>query len=227
MDHHEEDAEGEHLTDSAFSDTELEAGRLLFAQESQFLLGVARLGQLPADTLPEIAFAGRSNVGKSTLLNALTGRKSLARTSNTPGRTQQLNFFDLGHRLMMVDMPGYGYAKAPKTEVAAWTRLIRDYLRGRVGLRRLCLLVDARHGLKPTDREIMDLLEESAVVFQVILTKADKSKNLKKLISDTENVVKDYRAGTPTVLATSARRNRGIPELRAELAKLALDEALH
>lgn len=226
MDHHETHEQGGKLNDSAFSPEELEAGRLLFAQESRFLLGVASLKQLPDDTLPEIAFAGRSNVGKSTLLNALTGRKALARTSNTPGRTQQLNFFDLGGRLTLVDMPGYGYAKAPKSEVAAWTRLVRDYLRGRVGLRRLCLLIDARHGLKSTDREIMDLLEESAVVFQVILTKTDKAKNLAKLVSATEKTVSEYRAGTPSVLTTSARQNKGIPELRAELAKLALDEAL-
>ena len=123
-------------------------------------------------------------------------------------------------------MPGYGYAKAPKAEVAAWTRLVRDYLRGRVGLRRLCLLIDARHGLKPTDREIMDLLEKSAVVFQIVLTKTDKCKTLPKLIEETEKTVGEYRAGTPLVLATSSRQNRGVPELRAELANLALDEAL-
>jgi GTP-binding protein len=224
--HYEAHAKGSHLTESLFNTEEIETGRLLFAQESRFLLGVASLKQLPDDALPEIAFAGRSNVGKSTLLNALTGRKALARTSNTPGRTQQLNFFDLGGRLTLVDMPGYGYAKAPKAEVAAWTRLVRDYLRGRVGLRRLCLLIDARHGLKPTDREIMGLLEESAVVFQIVLTKTDKCKNLLKLIAETEKVVGEYRAGAPLVLATSSRQNEGVPELRAELAKLALDEAL-
>ena len=227
MGHHEANEQGEHLTSPEFSNAELEAGRLLFAQESRFLLGVASLRQLPEDSLPEVAFAGRSNVGKSTLLNALTGRKALARTSNTPGRTQQLNFFDLGGRLTLVDMPGYGYAKAPKAEVAAWTRLIRDYLRGRVGLRRLCLLIDARHGVKPVDTEIMDLLEESAVVFQVVLTKADKAKNLAALIAETQKTVAAYRAGAPLVLATSSRQSRGIAELRAELAKLALDEALH
>ena len=222
MGHHEANEQGEHLTSPEFTDAELEAGRLLFAQESRFLLGVASLRQLPEDSLPEVAFAGRSNVGKSTLLNALTGRKALARTSNTPGRTQQLNFFDLGGRLTLVDMPGYGYAKAPKAEVAAWTRLIRDYLRGRVGLR-----IDARHGVKPVDTEIMDLLEESAVVFQVVLTKADKAKNLAALIAETQKTVAAYRAGAPLVLATSSRQSRGIAELRAELAKLALDEALH
>ena len=227
MGHHEANEQGEHLTSPEFTDAELEAGRLLFAQESRFLLGVASLRQLPEDSLPEVAFAGRSNVGKSTLLNALTGRKALARTSNTPGRTQQLNFFDLGGRLTLVDMPGYGYAKAPKAEVAAWTRLIRDYLRGRVGLRRLCLLIDARHGVKPVDTEIMDLLEESAVVFQVVLTKADKAKNLAALIAETQKTVAAYRAGAPLVLATSYRQSCGIAELRAELAKLALDEALH
>jgi len=226
MGHHAKNEQGRELTSSAFTDAELEAGRLLFAQESTFLLGVARLEQLPDDSLPEIAFAGRSNVGKSSLLNALTGRKSLARTSNTPGRTQQLNFFDLGGRLTLVDMPGYGFAKAPKAEVAAWTRLIRDYLRGRVGLRRLCLLIDARHGLKPVDREIMDLMEDSAVVFQVVLTKCDKAKKLPQLIAATEKVVAEYRAGSPEIIATSSRQNLGIADLRAELAKLALDEAL-
>lgn len=214
-----------------FDDDALEAGRLLFAQECTFLRGVAGLDQLPPDTLPEVAFAGRSNVGKSSLLNALTGRKTLARTSNTPGRTRQLNFFSLGGRLMLVDMPGYGYARAPKTEIAAWTGLVRDYLRGRVGLKRLCLLVDARHGLKPADREIMDLAAASAVVFQVVLTKADKAKRLDQLVAETARVVAGIGAGAPRLHVTSARDQAGIAELRAELALLAaprlgLDEAL-
>jgi GTP-binding protein len=224
--HHAKNEQGKELTYPEFTNAELETGRLLFAQESTFLLGVARLEQLPDDSLPEIAFAGRSNVGKSSLLNALTGRKSLARTSNTPGRTQQLNFFNLGSRLTLVDMPGYGFAKAPKAEVTAWTRLIQDYLKGRVGLRRLCLLIDARHGLKPVDLEIMDLMENSAVVFQVVLTKCDKAKKLPQLIAATEKTVSRYRAGSPQIIFTSSRQNLGIANLRAELAKLAVDKAL-
>ena len=231
MGHYETDEQGGKLTSPLgitleYDAAELELGRLLFARECTFLLGVARLNQLPDDVLPEIAFAGRSNVGKSSLLNALTGRKALARTSNTPGRTQQLNFFDLGKRAMLVDMPGYGYAKAPKPQVDAWTRLVADYLRGRVGLRKLCLLIDARHGVKPVDREIMDLLEAAAVVFQVVLTKTDKAKRLDDLVRNTAAVVDGYRAGAPEILLTSARRGEGIPELRAELAKFALDDAL-
>ncbi len=231
MGHHEKNEQGGKLTSPSgitpeYDAVELEAGRLLFARECTFLLGVARLNQLPDDVLPEIAFAGRSNVGKSSLLNALTGRKALARTSNTPGRTQQLNFFDLGERAMLVDMPGYGYAKAPKRQVDAWTRLVKDYLRGRVGLRKLCLLIDARHGVKPIDREIMDLLEAAAVVFQVVLTKTDKAKRLGELVRNTAAVVEGYRAGAPEILLTNVRRGEGIPELRAELAKLALDDAL-
>ena len=231
MGHHETDEQGGKLTSPLgitleYDAAELEVGRLLFARECTFLLGVARLNQLPDDVLPEIAFAGRSNVGKSSLLNALTGRKALARTSNTPGRTQQLNFFDLGERAMLVDMPGYGYARAPKPQVDAWTRLVKDYLRGRVGLRKLCLLIDARHGVKAVDRKIMDLLEAAAVVFQVVLTKTDKAKRLNDLVRNTAAVVEDYRAGAPEILLTSARRGEGSPELRAELARLALDDAL-
>ena len=219
MVHHE--ARGGELTPD-----QLEAGRLLFAGQCDFIAAANNMPALPPITLPEVCFAGRSNVGKSSLLNALTGRKALARTSNTPGRTQQLNFFDLGKRAMLVDMPGYGYARAPKPQVDAWTRLVKDYLRGRVGLRKLCLLIDARHGVKPVDREIMDLLEAAAVVFQVVLTKTDKAKRLDDLVRNTAAVVDSYRAGAPEILLTSARRGEGIPELRAELAKLALDDAL-
>ena len=154
----------------------LEAGRLLFAKECRFVAGAADMATLPTDALPEVAFAGRSNVGKSSLVNALTGRKTLARTSDTPGRTQQLNFFELGERLMLVDLPGYGYAEAPKHLVKQWTRLIQDYLRGRPGLRRVLMLVDGRHGLKDTDRELMDMLDKAAVNYKLVLTKADKVK---------------------------------------------------
>jgi GTP-binding protein len=149
-------------------------GRRLFAQACAFVAGAARRDQLPRETLPEVAFAGRSNVGKSSLINALTGQRTLARTSRTPGRTRQINFFDLGGQLMLVDLPGYGFSRAPKGEVRAWTALVGDYLRGRPGLRRVCLLVDSRHGPKESDREVMRLLDSAAVGFQAVLTKCDK-----------------------------------------------------
>lgn len=210
------------------SEDALEAGRLLFARECTFVIGVARIDDLPADDLPEIAFAGRSNVGKSSLINALTGRKTLARTSNTPGRTQQLNFFDLGGRLMIVDLPGYGYAKAPKGEVDRWNRLIRKYLKGRVGLRRLCVLIDARHGLKVSDRQVMDMLDESAVVYQIVLTKADKVKagDLAKRREEITAEIAKRAAANPAIMATSAVKGAGIPELRATLTELASNEAM-
>jgi GTP-binding protein len=210
------------------SEEALEAGRLLFARECTFVIGVARIDDLPADDLPEIAFAGRSNVGKSSLINALTGRKTLARTSNTPGRTQQLNFFDLGGRLTIVDLPGYGYAKAPKGEVDRWNRLIRKYLKGRVGLRRLCVLVDARHGLKVSDRQVMDMLDESAVVYQVVLTKADKVKagDLAQRREEITAEIRKRAAANPEILATSAIKGKGIPELRAALTELASSEPI-
>ena len=201
----------------------LEAGRLLFAGACRFVIGVARIDDLPSDAMPEVAFAGRSNVGKSSLINALTGRKTLARTSNTPGRTQQLNFFDLGGRLMLVDLPGYGYAKAPKGDVDRWNRLIRLYLKGRVGLRRLCLLIDARHGLKPPDRQVMDLLDEAAVAFQIVLTKTDKLKagDLEQRCATIAGEIRKRAAANPEIIATSAVRGDGIAELRAVLASLA------
>ncbi len=209
-------------------DSALEAGRLLFAGECRFVTGVARAADLPPDTLPEVAFAGRSNVGKSSLINALTGRRTLARTSNTPGRTQQLNFFDLGGRLMLVDLPGYGYAKAPKGDVDRWNRLIRLYLKGRVGLRRLCLLIDARHGVKPSDRQVMDLLDAAAVAYQIVLTKSDKLKpgELERRRAGIAGEIARRAAASPGIVATSATRGDGIATLRALLASLASDQAL-
>lgn len=206
----------------------LEAGRLLFARECTFVMGVARIDDLPADELPEIAFAGRSNVGKSSLINALTGRKTLARTSNTPGRTQQLNFFNLGGRLTVVDLPGYGYAKAPKGEVDRWNRLIRKYLKGRVGLRRLCVLIDARHGLKVSDRQVMDMLDEAAVVYQIVLTKTDKVKAADRAMRREEITaeIRKRAAANPEIMATSAVKGVGIPELRAALTELANRESI-
>jgi len=207
-------------------ETVLETGRLLFAQPCDFLLSATNMSQVPASDFPEIAFAGRSNVGKSSLINALTGRKTLARTSNTPGRTRQVNFFDLGGRLMVVDLPGYGFARAPKTEIAEWTALIEDCLRGRAQLRRVCLLIDARHGPKETDRQAMALLDQSAVPYQVVLTKGDKVKigPLQARMDGVLGELSKHTAAHPDVIATSSRKGEGIPELRAHLAALAAEE---
>lgn len=201
----------------------LERGRWLFAQECRFVSGAASYDGLPDAALPEIAFVGRSNVGKSSLINALTGRKTLARTSNTPGRTQQINFFSLRDALMIADLPGYGYARASKTDIRRWTALIFDYLRGRPSLRRVCLLIDARHGVKEKDEDVMKSLDEAAVSYQVVLTKADKSKpaTLSALVEKTEAQIAKHVAAHPQLLATSAVTGDGIELLRAELALLA------
>lgn len=206
-----------------FTPAELEAGRLLFAAECDFMRGIADLSQLPSNDLPELAFCGRSNVGKSSLINALTGRKTLARTSNTPGRTQQINFFNLGGKLVLVDLPGHGYAKQSKSKIAEWTQLVRDYLRGRPQLRRVCFLIDSRHGLKDNDLDVMELLDQCAVQYQIIFTKADKTKSalLAEMIANTEATLKKHAAAFPAVHVTSAHKETGIAELRALLAKLA------
>ncbi len=203
-----------------FTSNELEEARKLFAGPCDFMLGVAGLKQLPPADMPEIAFAGRSNVGKSSLVNALTNRKTLAKTSNTPGRTQQLNYFNLGDRLYMVDMPGYGYAKVSKTKRDAWTQLVFDYLRGRPTLRCVFILIDSRHGLKDTDIELMKMLDETAVQYRIILTKTDKVKNqeLVKVSDKTIATLQTHAAGFPGVLPTSAEKGMGIPECRAVLA---------
>jgi GTP-binding protein len=200
-----------------------EEGRKLFAGSCDFVTGAARTSALPADTLPEIAFAGRSNVGKSSLINALTGRSALARVSHTPGRTQQLNFFELGHRLMLVDLPGYGFAQASKQEVQSWTALTRRYLRGRASLRRVLLLIDARHGIKEPDRPIMALLDEAAVSYQVVLTKADKPTKtaLDATVAAVAEELKRHVAAHPVIHLTSAHEGSGIAQLRASLAALA------
>lgn len=205
-----------------FTPEEIEAARVLFAHESDFLCGVVALDGLPEAAGVEVAFAGRSNVGKSSLLNTLVGRKALARTSNTPGRTQEINYFTL-EEIYLVDMPGYGYAKVERTRVEAWTQLIRDYLRGRASLRRLFLLIDARHGLKPTDIEIMELMDEAAVSFQVVLTKCDKPKpaQLEQVIARTLKTLAKHPAAHPTIHVTSSVKLAGIDMLRAEISALA------
>ena len=209
-------------TASEFSRPELEAGRLLFAQEWRFATAASSLESLPKMRGIEIAIAGRSNVGKSSLINALSGRNALARTSHTPGRTQELVFFAGDPVLTLVDMPGYGYAAAPKQKVKAWTELIRAYLRGRANLARVYVLIDARHGLKDTDAPALDALGELAVSHQIVLTKADqvKAAELAERIAGIEAALKKRPAAFPQVLPTSARSGAGIAELRAAIARL-------
>ncbi len=199
-----------------------EAGRKLFAGEAEFVSAASRIDNLPPMVGLEIAFAGRSNVGKSSLVNALTGRKTLARTSHTPGRTQELNFFDLGGKLILVDMPGYGYAAAGKDKVAAWTSLIHAYLRGRQNLARVFVLVDARHGLKPVDGDVLDTLDQAAVSYQIVLTKADELKagELERRLAETAAAVARRPAAVPEIQPTSSRTGLGVPALRAAVARL-------
>ena len=205
-----------------FTRAEIEAGRNLFASNWQFVAAAGSPASLPVMKGVEIAFAGRSNVGKSSLINALTGRKNLARISRTPGRTQELIFFNGGDRLNVVDMPGYGYAAAAKSKVAAWTALIDAFLRGRSNLARVYVLVDARHGLKPTDDPALDALSQAAVSYQVVLTKCDEVKpvDLAGRIAAVEAALAKRSAAFPTVLATSSHDGKGISELRAAIARL-------
>ena len=199
-----------------------ETGRWLFAQACDFVAGSDKVEALPPITLPEIAFAGRSNVGKSSLVNALTGRETLARTSSTPGRTQQLNFFDLAGRLQLVDMPGYGYAAVGREKVDAWTALVHAYLRGRSSLLRVYLLIDARHGLKPVDHATMDLFDRSAVSYAVVLTKADATKvdDLARTVEATTEALARHPAAYPHVISTSSDAGTGIVEMRAGIVAL-------
>ena len=205
-----------------FSDAEIETGRRLFAGEWNFVSAAGSLVSMPPMAGPEIAFAGRSNVGKSSVINALTGRRALARTSHTPGRTQELIFFAGPHRLMLVDMPGYGYAAAAESKVAAWTALIHDYLRGRATLARVYVLIDARHGLKDTDDAILATLGKAAVSYEIVLTKCDQvgATALAERIEATKVAMKKRAAAFPDLVATSVRTGSGIAELRAAIARL-------
>jgi GTP-binding protein len=204
---------------SAFEEDAIEAARKIFAGPVAFLKSAPALEHLPDPVVPEIAFAGRSNVGKSSLLNKLTNRNALARTSNTPGRTQELNFFDVGEPLAfrLVDMPGYGFAKAPKDVVRKWRYLVNDFLRGRDVLKRTLVLIDARHGIKDVDREIMEMLDKAAVSYRLVLTKADKIKptELEKVAAETAAEARKRPAAHPDILSTSSETGLGMPELRA------------
>ena len=210
----------------ADDDPYAETGRLLFARETRFVLGVASLPQLPEPDRPEICFAGRSNAGKSSLINALTNRRDLARTSNTPGRTQQLNYFALEHPetgpLYLVDLPGYGFAKAPVAEVERWQGVLKAYLRGRATLRRTYVLIDARHGIKAVDEEILGMLDVAAVSYQIVLTKADKPKPgaLERVAQATRAAIAKRPAAYPDLIVTSSQTGAGVPELRAAVARV-------
>ncbi len=199
----------------------LEAGRLLFAGPCTFVRPATALEELPPADRAEICLAGRSNVGKSSLLNALTGRNTLARTSNTPGRTRALNYFLLAEKYYLVDLPGYGYARVTKSEVAQWTRLVKAYLRGRSTLMRIVVLIDSRHGMKPNDEETLALLDEAAVSYQIVLTKADKlgGRALEEVTAATAAKLQKHPAAYPLLIATSAETGTGIPELRAALCE--------
>ncbi|MEM7767585.1 MAG: ribosome biogenesis GTP-binding protein YihA/YsxC [Pseudomonadota bacterium] len=201
----------------------LEAARVFFSGRAEFVMGVVNLAALPAGDRPEVAFAGRSNVGKSSLINAVTGRKALARSSAEPGKTREINYFDLGDgQLYLVDLPGFGYAKVSKTQAAQWMALTKDYLRGRATLRRVFLLIDARRGIMGADTDVMDLLDTSAVIYQVVLTKTDKIKAsaLEQLTAKVTATLKTRPAAHPVVAQTSSQKGWGIAELRAEIMTL-------
>jgi len=202
-----------------FSEDDLEAARVLFAQQASFMMGAVKMDGLPPGDVPEVAFAGRSNVGKSSLINALVGHKKLARASNEPGRTREINFFVLADRIRLVDLPGYGFARVSRSAADKFQNLGRAYLRGRPNLKRVYLLIDARHGLKDVDKEALDALDVSAVSYQIILTKADKIKpsEAAALVVKTQGQIAKRPAAFPRVLATSSEKGGGIPDLRAEI----------
>ena len=208
------------MTAAAYDEAEIEAARVLFARPVAFMMGAVRIDGLPPADLPEVAFAGRSNVGKSSLINGLVGQKHLARASNEPGRTREVNFFVLDEKLRLVDLPGYGFARASKTDTQKFQNLGRAYLRGRPNLKRVYLLIDARHGLKKVDAEALDALDLAAVSYQIVLTKADKIKpaELAKTLEATLKAVSKRPAAFPRVVATSSETGAGLADLRAEIA---------
>lgn len=210
------------MSDIEYTDEQIEQGRLLFAAPVDFVMGVADMRNLPPADYPEICFAGRSNVGKSSLINALTNRKNLARSSNEPGRTRELNYFNLNEELFLVDLPGFGYARASKTDIARWTKLTLKYLQGRPTLKRVFLLIDSRRGVMDSDEEIMSLLDTTAVVYQVVLTKTDKlkAKEREGLVEKVKARLIKRPAFHPIVMETSSEKGFGIAELRAEIATL-------
>lgn len=205
-----------------FSEQQIILANSLFAGSCEFVLGVAKLEQLPLTEMPEVAFAGRSNVGKSSLINAITNKRGLAKTSNTPGRTQQLNYFNLADKIHIVDLPGYGYAQAPEHLVKQWQKVIFAYLQGRVNLKRVLLLIDSRHGIKKTDKEVMEMLDKAAVTYQIVLTKTDKitKADLEKVKSSIEEEITKHAAAYSRVLLTSSEKKTGIEMVRAEIASL-------
>ena len=211
------------IKDEFYFDAEkIEQGRKLFCRPCNFVLGVANLNQLPSSELNEVAFVGRSNVGKSSLINALFNNANLAKTSSTPGRTQQLNFFNLDNMIHIVDLPGYGFAKAPPADVKKWQNTMSLYLQGRPNLRRVFLMIDSRHGIKKIDEEIMKMLDKAAVTYQIILTKIDKIsyKEVIKVVADTTVNLKNHAAAHPLVLPTSSEKKKGLENLRTEIALL-------
>ena len=212
------------IDELAFTDDEIEAARVLFAQPCLFMMGAVKMDGMPTADFPEVAFAGRSNVGKSSLINGLVNQNHLARASNSPGRTREVNFFVLAEKLRLVDLPGYGFARVSKTVADKFQDLGRAYLRGRVNLKRVYLLIDARHGLKDPDKEALDALDTAAVSYQIVLTKADKIKpaEVEAVVAATQKAIAKRPAAFPKVLATSSEKGDGLPELRAEIARVCL-----